>query len=60
MIIIISEEDFLNFERVRKKGLTNMRNLKNVSWYSGLTEERVLKIMKDYKELSLKFNEGLK
>ena len=60
MIIIITKDEFKSYEELRQKGLFNMFDLKNVWDYLIMSKERVLKIMKNYKELSLKFNEVLK
>lgn len=54
-MIIINKEDFLEYERVRQSGLTNMFNIAVVCEMSGLTREKVFKIMREYAQLKERF-----
>ena len=53
--IVITKEDFEAYERVRASGVTNMFMVSVVSDYSGLDEDTILAIMKQYSELMVKY-----
>lgn len=51
----ISEEEFIDYERVRRSGVTNMFDVRYVSELSGLGLDTVKQIMKQYTELMKKY-----
>ena len=51
----ISKVEFERYEGVRALGATNMCNVRNVEALSGLSREKILTIMKEYKELEAEF-----
>lgn len=53
----ITKEDFREYERVRKQGTTNMLEFGNVSKLTGISEEKVRKIVKNYDDYSEQFPE---
>jgi len=52
----ITKSDCEAYERVRTSGVTNMWDVKLVSELSGLSEEKILYIMRHYDELNKKYN----
>jgi len=50
IMIDITKEKFLAYERVRQSGITNMFMITTVMALSGLTKEECLDIMKNYGE----------
>ena len=48
---MITKEQFQAYEDVRSSGVTNMFDVKTVQALSGLTREKILEIMKTYREL---------
>jgi hypothetical protein len=52
----ISKNDFELYEDVRQEGITNMFDVGAVCSLSGLTREKVFKIMNHYEELRDKFS----
>jgi len=53
--IKITKEDFEAYVRVQRSGVTNMFAVDLVSKLSGLTRDKILYIMENYRELSKKF-----
>lgn len=53
----ISKEEFERYEEVRVGGRTNMFMVSNVEALSGLDEETIMAIIKNYSELKEKFIE---
>ena len=53
----ITKEQFLDYENVRKSGVTNMFNIKNVMFISDLTREECVDIMKNYNTYKKKYGE---
>jgi len=51
----ISKKDFEAYVRVQRSGVTNMFAVDLVSKLSGLTRDKILYIMENYRELSKKF-----
>jgi len=52
---MIKEFEFRLYEEIRKSGLTNMFNLKQVELLSGLKREKIIEIQKNYAELVKKY-----
>jgi len=52
---MISEDDFIEYEKVRLSGVTNMFAVNVVSNISGLSREQILCIMQNYSELKQKY-----
>ena len=52
---MITKEDFRKYEAVRVSGVCNMFNLSYVQKESGLTREKILEIMKNYKKYQNQF-----
>lgn len=52
----ISKDDFELYEDIRQEGITNMMDVSAVCSLSGLTREKVFKIMNNYEELRDKFS----
>lgn len=50
MAIKISKEDFQAYLKVQSSGKTNMFDLRNVVKLSGLSREKILEIMTNYRE----------
>ena len=53
----ITKEQFEAYVDVQMSGVTNMWNVKLVSELSGLEEEEIMTIMKNYGELKEKYDE---
>ena len=53
----ITKEQFKAYVDVQMSGVTNMWNVKLVSELSGLEEEEIMKIMKNYGTLKDKYDE---
>ena len=51
----ITKTQFLAYESVRQSGVTNMWDVRVVAGLSGLTEEEILKVIKNYGSLSKKY-----
>jgi len=51
----ITKEDFEAYVRVQRSGVTNMFAVDLVSKLSGLTRDKILYIMENYRELSKRF-----
>jgi len=51
----ISKKDFEAYVRVQRSGVTNMFAVDLVSKLSGLTRDKILYIMENYRELSKRF-----
>jgi len=51
----ITKEDFESYVRVQRSGVTNMFAVDLVSKLSGLTRDKILYIMENYRKLSKKF-----
>ena len=51
----ITKEEFIEYEKVRQSGKTNMFMVTVVMSLSGLTKEKILCIMKTYTELDKKY-----
>ena len=51
----ITKEDCQAYEEVRVSGVTNMFDVKRVEQLSGLSREKILKIMKNYSQLNEKY-----
>jgi len=51
----VSKEDFLAYERVRKSGVTNMFMIKDVSLYTGLSKNKIIKIQKNFSEYKKRY-----
>ena len=52
----ISILDYIKYEDVRKSGVTNMFDLRNVTALTGLSKEQIMYIMKNFSELEEKYN----
>lgn len=52
---MITEEEFLKYERVRKSGITNMLNITKVMIIAGLARHKCVEIMESYSELKDKY-----
>lgn len=52
----ITKQEFLNYEYIRKLGVTNMFDTKIVQDLSGLPKEKIIEIMKNYSQLKEGFN----
>lgn len=48
----ITKEEFKEYEQVRSSGVTNMWNVKLVCEISGLSQDVIMEIMKNYESLS--------
>lgn len=55
VIPTITEEMFAAYEAVRVSGITNMFNLPIVCDHSGLSQEEVRTIMKNYRALTVQY-----
>lgn len=53
--LIITADDFKRYEGVRLSGITNMFNATMVCKLSGLSQDKVFKIMKEYVALEKQF-----
>ncbi len=53
--IEITKKNFKAYCRVQKSGVTNMWNLRKVSRLSGVSEEKCLRIIETYGELTKKY-----
>ena len=53
----ITKEQFEAYVDVQVSGVTNMWNVKLVGELSGLEEEEIMKIMKNYRTLKDKYDE---
>ena len=53
----ITEEDFKEYERVRKGGLTNMTQFSKVAQLSDLTEDQAREIVVNYDEYAEEYPE---
>ena len=51
----ITKEEFKSYEDVRESGVTNMFAVKTVMSLSGLTKDKILKIMNNYGDLQDKY-----
>jgi len=54
--VLSNKEKFIAYEKVRRGGLTNMFMINKVSNLSGLSVEDVKYVMKNYGDLSEKYN----
>ena len=52
----ISILDYIKYEDVRKSGVTNMFDLRNVTVLTGLNKEQIMYIMDNYSELKDKYD----
>lgn len=52
---MITKEKFLEYEKVRQSGVTNMFAIKTVMAISGLTKEECWDIMENYSTLKEKY-----
>lgn len=52
---MITKEEFLTYEEVRKSGKTNMILVNIVESLSGLSREKIFEIMKSYSSLREKY-----
>jgi hypothetical protein len=52
----ISKDDFASYNDVRKSGVTNMFDLKNVMAFTGLPKHVIVTIMSNYDYYTKKFN----
>lgn len=55
----ITEDDFKEYERVKRSGRTNMMRLGNVAKLSTLEEEQVATIIENYEDLKEKYGEAI-
>jgi len=55
MISKITKKDFEAYVRVQRSGVTNMFAINVVSKLSGLTRDKILYVMENYRELSKRF-----
>ena len=51
----ISILDYIKYEDVRKSGVTNMFDVRNVTALTGLSKEQIMYIMKNFSELEEKY-----
>ena len=51
----ISKKDFQAYEDVRASGVTNMFMVRTVQQLSGLSEKKILAVMKNYSKLVKKY-----
>lgn len=51
----ITKDEFLSYEEVRLSGATNMFDANMVEKLSGLSREKIIYIMKNYRELKDKY-----
>ena len=51
----ITQEEFDSYEDVRQSGVTNMFAVSTVSDYSGLSQDKIVSIMKNYGALRDKY-----
>ena len=51
----INKEEFNSYEKVRSEGEVNMFDVKRVKMKSGLHQDKVMYIMKNYGELANKY-----
>jgi len=51
----VTQDEFNAYEDVRESGVTNMFNVSVVSDYSGLSREKIIEIMTNYKILYNKY-----
>jgi len=52
---IITKQEFESYEDVRESGVTNMFMVNTVEDLSGLSRDKIMIIMDNYSELSIKF-----
>ena len=52
----ISILDYIKYEDVRKSGVTNMFDVRNVTALTGLNKEQIMYIMENYSELKDKYD----
>lgn len=52
---MITKEQFLRYEEVRQSGITNMFDVRTVSYLTGLSREELLEIKKEYTTLKEKY-----
>ena len=52
----ISILDYIKYEDVRKSGVTNMFDVRNVTALTGLSKEQIMYIMQNYIELKDKYD----
>ena len=48
---MISQNDFMAYEKCRQSGVTNMFDVKMVEFITGLDRPKIFEIMKTYKSL---------
>jgi len=53
--IKITRAEFQDYEDVRTSGATNMYDVRTVQRLSGLAEDKIMRIMKQYDELTKKY-----
>ena len=53
--MVISKEQFISYEKIRKSGVTNMFDVNTVCAISGLNRTECFEIMKTYNELENKY-----
>jgi hypothetical protein len=51
----ITQKDFASYARIQRSGITDMNDIKMVSKISGLSEEKILRIQENYREVSRRF-----
>ena len=51
----VSKEEFLEYERVRVSGVTNMFDVRMVQMLSSLPKDKIMFIMKNYGDLIKKY-----
>ena len=51
----ITQEEFDAYVKVQMSGVTNMLNIPVVSDYSGLSRDKIMTIMSNYKTLAQKY-----
>jgi hypothetical protein len=52
---MITQDEFRNFENLRKSGVTNMYAVETVSLLSGLTKKQIIEIIETYDDLVKKY-----
>lgn len=55
LIMKITKQEFEAYENIRVSGVTNMWNVDLVKDLSGLSEEKIMEIMKKYDELNKEY-----
>ena len=53
----ISQNDFWNYVDLQKEGCINMFDIKGVMEITGLPKDKIINIMKNYKDLKMKYGE---